>query len=51
MIKGYLNRVEATKESITEGWLHTGDVATIDDTGFIFTAAQDHVFKIGRAHV
>ena len=36
VIKGYINRPEATAESITEGWLHTGDIARIDDDGFIF---------------
>ena len=50
VIKGYLNRVEATKESITEGWLHTGDVATIDDTGFIFIVdrVKDMVLRGGE---
>ena len=27
---GYLNREEATAESIVDGWLHTGDVAVMD---------------------
>ncbi len=37
VIKGYINREEATAESITDGWMHTGDVATIDEHGFIFS--------------
>ena len=36
VIKGYLNRPEATADSIRDGWFHTGDVAMIDDDGFVF---------------
>ena len=32
---GYWNRPEATAETIVDGWLHTGDVATVDEGGFI----------------
>jgi acyl-CoA synthetase (AMP-forming)/AMP-acid ligase II len=32
---GYWNRPEATAEAIVDGWLHTGDVATMDDDGFV----------------
>ena len=32
---GYWNRPEATAEAIVDGWLHTGDVATIDADGFV----------------
>ncbi|WP_024954699.1 AMP-dependent synthetase/ligase [Sulfurospirillum arcachonense] len=36
VMKGYLHRDELTKQTIdNEGWLHTGDLATIDDEGFI----------------
>ena len=50
VIKGYLNREEATAESITDRWLHTGDVARIDDDGCIFIVdrVKDMVLRGGE---
>lgn len=36
VIKGYLNRPDATAQTITDGWLHTGDVARMDEDKFIY---------------
>jgi O-succinylbenzoate-CoA ligase len=36
VMKGYWNRPEATAETIRDGWLHTGDVATVDADGYVF---------------
>jgi acyl-CoA synthetase (AMP-forming)/AMP-acid ligase II len=49
-IKGYLNRPEATAETIKDGWLNTGDVARIDDDGFVFLVdrAKDMVIRGGE---
>ena len=33
---GYWNRPEATEEAITDGWLHTGDAARMDDDGYYY---------------
>jgi fatty-acyl-CoA synthase len=50
VIRGYLNRPDATAEAITEGWLHTGDVARIDEDGFIFIVdrIKDMVIRGGE---
>ncbi|MEM7252693.1 MAG: long-chain fatty acid--CoA ligase [Pseudomonadota bacterium] len=35
IMKEYWNNPEASAETIRDGWLHTGDVALIDEDGFI----------------
>jgi long-chain acyl-CoA synthetase len=50
VIKGYLNRPEATADAIREGWFHTGDIARIDEDGFVFIVdrAKDMVLRGGE---
>ena len=50
VIKGYINRPEATAESITDGWLHTGDIARLDEHGFIYIVdrKKDMVLRGGE---
>ena len=35
VVRGYWHRDEDTAQSFTVGWLHTGDVARIDEEGFV----------------
>jgi long-chain acyl-CoA synthetase len=34
--RGYWNNEAATKKAIVDGWLHTGDIARIDEDGFVY---------------
>ncbi|HSL57007.1 MAG TPA: class I adenylate-forming enzyme family protein [Acidimicrobiales bacterium] len=50
VIKGYLNKPEATAEAIRDGWFDTGDIARMDDDGFIYIVdrAKDMVLRGGE---
>jgi long-chain acyl-CoA synthetase len=50
VIKGYLNRPDATADSIRNGWFNTGDIARIDDDGFVYIVdrAKDMVIRGGE---
>jgi carnitine-CoA ligase len=36
MFRGYLNRPDATAETMRDGWFHTGDLARRDERGFYY---------------
>jgi acyl-CoA synthetase (AMP-forming)/AMP-acid ligase II len=41
IMREYWNRPEATAETIVDGWLHTGDIAVMDEEGFV--SIQDRI--------
>ncbi len=47
---GYWNRPEETAAALRNGWMHTGDVARIDEQGFIFIVdrAKDMIISGGE---
>jgi long-chain acyl-CoA synthetase len=50
VVKGYWNRPDATAESFSDGWLHTGDVARRDEEGFVYIVdrAKDMLIRGGE---
>lgn len=50
VVKGYWGKPEATAETFQDGWLKSGDVARIDDEGFVFIVdrAKDMVIRGGE---
>ncbi len=36
VMKGYWNRPDATAETIRDGWLYSGDLASVDKEGFVY---------------
>ncbi len=49
-VRGYLNKPEATAEAFPGGWFRTGDLATLDEHGFISIVdrAKDMVLRGGE---
>ncbi len=50
IVKGYWNKPEATAETFVEGWVRTGDVARIDEDGFVYIVdrAKDMLIRGGE---
>jgi len=49
-MKGYWGDDEKTKESIIDGWMHTGDLRLIDNDGYIkiIGRAKDMIIRGGE---
>jgi len=41
IMREYWNRPDATAETLVDGWLHTGDIAVMDEEGFV--SIQDRI--------
>ncbi|MHB8379577.1 MAG: class I adenylate-forming enzyme family protein [Acidimicrobiales bacterium] len=50
VVRGYWNKPEATAAAFTNGWLHTGDIARIDEEGFVYIVdrAKDMIIRGGE---
>jgi long-chain acyl-CoA synthetase len=50
VVKGYWNKPEATAQTFTDGWLHTGDLVRMDEEGFLYILdrAKDMLIRGGE---
>jgi steroid-24-oyl-CoA synthetase len=50
VVKGYWGKPEATAATFSEGWLHTGDIARLDEDGFVYIVdrAKDMLIRGGE---
>ncbi len=50
IVRGYWGKPEATAEAIVDGWLRSGDIARIDDEGFVYIVdrAKDMIIRGGE---
>jgi len=50
VVRGYWNRPDATAASFSNGWLHSGDVARIDEEGYVHIVdrAKDMIIRGGE---
>jgi long-chain acyl-CoA synthetase len=50
VVRGYWNKPEATASTFTNGWVHTGDLAKMDEVGYIFIVdrAKDMIIRGGE---
>jgi long-chain acyl-CoA synthetase len=50
IMPGYWNKPEATAETVTEGWLHSGDIGYVDEDGYLFITdrAKDMIIRGGE---
>jgi long-chain acyl-CoA synthetase len=50
VVRGYWHNPEATAQTFIDGWLHTGDIARVDEEGFLYILdrAKDMLIRGGE---
>ncbi len=52
LLKGYWNKPDATRESLRNGWFHTGDIGLIDEHGYLhYLGRRKEMLKVNGMSV
>lgn len=52
VMKGYFNLPEATVETLRDGWCHTGDIAYMDEAGYVYIVdRKKDIILVGALNV
>ncbi|KJK24627.1 acyl-CoA synthetase [Burkholderiaceae bacterium 16] len=52
LLKGYWNKPDATRESLLNGWFHTGDIGSIDEHGYLhYLGRRKEMLKVNGMSV
>ncbi|CAG9181857.1 Long-chain-fatty-acid--CoA ligase [Cupriavidus laharis] len=52
LLKGYWNKPDATRESLRDGWFHTGDIGVIDIDGYVhYLGRRKEMLKVNGMSV
>jgi acyl-CoA synthetase (AMP-forming)/AMP-acid ligase II len=50
VMRGYWNDPQATAQAVRDGWLNTGDLATVDEEGYVYLRGRENLLVKVQGH-